>query len=415
MAEAEYALAQHGLPRRRPRRPRTPSCGSRSSTASTWFGGRGGCWKSFLTDYPDDPAADQAAFSAATALLDLRAYTTPRPPAIATPFAIRRAICWTVSGTWPAIAGLPPASTRRPWRCAARWPRPRGSTRDGSPRAQPQQVAGRSTFSARSITAWARPPTPIREYRRVEDQFVDAKQSIAYFLRKAIELPEVITLKPGEPAEVELKFRNVAACDLKVYRIDLMKFSLLKRSLGGITQINLAGIRPHHQEAIALGDGRDYRDRTRKLTLPLEGRRGLSGRLPRRQSLCQRPGAGHSAGGRGAGRRRLGAGPHHRQEPHRRQVPARRPRQGDRQRQRGFRLRPDRPAGPVRGRRHPRRGDGDCPGRPLALCVLPREGNRVAVARSRRGRRPTRLRSSRARFGQPGAPMQRPARRSKPN
>ena len=34
---------------------------------------------------------------------------------------------------------------------------------------------------------------------------------------------------------------------MKVYRIDLMKFSLLKRNLGGITQINLAGIRPLHE------------------------------------------------------------------------------------------------------------------------------------------------------------------------
>ena len=72
----------------------------------------------------------------------------------------------------------------------------------------------------------------IREYRRVEDRFPDAKQAIDYFLRKAIELPEVTTVKPGEPAEVELKFRNVAACDVKVYRIDLMKFSLLEAEPG---------------------------------------------------------------------------------------------------------------------------------------------------------------------------------------
>ncbi|NIO30891.1 MAG: hypothetical protein GTN75_03720, partial [Gemmatimonadetes bacterium] len=81
--------------------------------------------------------------------------------------------------------------------------------------------------------------------RRVEDRFPDAKQSIAYFLRKAIKLPEVTTVKPGEAAEVEMKFRNIANCDAKVYRIDLMKFSLLKRNLGGITNINLAGIRPY--------------------------------------------------------------------------------------------------------------------------------------------------------------------------
>jgi hypothetical protein len=80
----------------------------------------------------------------------------------------------------------------------------------------------------------------------------------------------VTTVRPGEPAELELKFRNLARCDAKVYRIDLLKFSLLKRNLEGITQINLAGIRPYHELQIELGDGKDYRDRTRKLTLPLK-------------------------------------------------------------------------------------------------------------------------------------------------
>ena len=110
----------------------------------------------------------------------------------------------------------------------------------------------------------------ITEYRRVEGRFADAKEAILYFLRKAIELPEVTMVKPGEATEVELKFRNVAACDTKVYRIDLMKFSLLKQSLGGITGINLAGIRPYHEKTVQLGDGKDYRDRTHKLGLPLK-------------------------------------------------------------------------------------------------------------------------------------------------
>jgi hypothetical protein len=110
----------------------------------------------------------------------------------------------------------------------------------------------------------------IREYRRVEDRFADAKEAIAYFLRKSIELPEVATVKPGDNAEVELKFRNIPSVDVKVYRIDLMKFSLLRRNLGGIAQINLAGIRPLHETSVKLGDGNDYRDRTKKLDLPLK-------------------------------------------------------------------------------------------------------------------------------------------------
>jgi hypothetical protein len=57
---------------------------------------------------------------------------------------------------------------------------------------------------------------------------------------------------------------------VKVYRIDLMKFSLLRRNLGGIAQINLAGIRPLHETSVKLGDGNDYRDRSTKLDLPLK-------------------------------------------------------------------------------------------------------------------------------------------------
>ncbi len=57
---------------------------------------------------------------------------------------------------------------------------------------------------------------------------------------------------------------------MKVYRIDLMKFSLLKRNLQGITQINLSGIRPLVEETVKLGDGKDYRDRTEKLQLALK-------------------------------------------------------------------------------------------------------------------------------------------------
>jgi hypothetical protein len=110
----------------------------------------------------------------------------------------------------------------------------------------------------------------IREYHRVEERFADAKEAIAYFTRKAIELPEVTAAKPQAPVEVELKFRNIASCDVKVYAIDLMKFSLLKRNLGGITQINLAGIRPYYEASIPLGDGKDYRDRVHKTRLPLK-------------------------------------------------------------------------------------------------------------------------------------------------
>jgi hypothetical protein len=49
-----------------------------------------------------------------------------------------------------------------------------------------------------------------------------------------------------------------------------MKFSLLRKSLEEITRINLAGIRPIHEENVKLGDGKDFREKTHKLNLPLK-------------------------------------------------------------------------------------------------------------------------------------------------
>ena len=227
-------------------------------------------FESFLTAYPDDPAADQAALADAGVLLDLKAYKDAA--AACDSYAKRYPksdlldAYWYVIGYCHFAAGddrqaiemcrkvadtkrIDPA-TGREEDCRNKW--------------QAVYILGQVYHSlGKAVDA-------IREYRRVEDRFADARQAIEYFLRKSIELPEVSTFKPGERAEVELKFRNVAACDLKVYRIDLMKFGLLKRNLAGIAEINLAGIRPLHETSISLGDGRDYRDRTRKLPLPLD-------------------------------------------------------------------------------------------------------------------------------------------------
>ena len=230
-------------------------------------------WKmleSFLTEYPDDPAADQAGFAAATALLDLKAFDAAA--AACNRYAKRYPKSELLDGFWYMIgycrfAGGQHEAALEMCRKVAEAKRTdpaTGREEDARNKWQAIYILGQVYHSL------GKAAEAIREYRRVEDKFADAKQAIDYFLRKAIELPEVVTLKPGEPAEVELKFRNVAACDLKVYRIDLMKFGLLKRNLGGITQINLAGIRPHHEETVALGDGKDYRDRTRKLRLPLK-------------------------------------------------------------------------------------------------------------------------------------------------
>jgi hypothetical protein len=75
---------------------------------------------------------------------------------------------------------------------------------------------------------------------------------------------------PDETAAVTLDYRNIAAADVKVYPVDLMRLYLSRRSLAGIAGIDLAGIRPLLERTIALGDGADYDDKARPIPLPLE-------------------------------------------------------------------------------------------------------------------------------------------------
>jgi hypothetical protein len=44
----------------------------------------------------------------------------------------------------------------------------------------------------------------------------------------------------------------------------------MQRNLNRITAINLAGIRPYHELALKLGEGKDYKDREQELKLPLK-------------------------------------------------------------------------------------------------------------------------------------------------
>lgn len=225
--------------------------------------------ESFLTANPEDPAADQAAFSAASVLLELKDF-----PATATACAgyAARYQKSELLDNYLYMLGY----------CRFAVGQHKEALEICRKVSEMQRIDKQTGRRVEALNKWqaiyilgqihhslGQYAEAIREYRRVEDRFADAKLSIAYFLSKAISLPEVTTLKPGEPVELELKFRNVGACDVKVYRIDLMKFGLLRGDLAGIAQINLAGIRPQHEATAPLGDGKDYRDRLHKLPLPL--------------------------------------------------------------------------------------------------------------------------------------------------
>jgi hypothetical protein len=224
----------------------------------------------FLSTWPKDPAVDQASFAMLNSYLDLENYKTAI--ARATKFAQRYPQSKLLDSFWYVIGYSQFALGRHD--DALKMVQKVADAKVKDP-ATGVEVAAANKWQAIYIMgqiyhSLGQPQKAIPEYKRVKNRFPDAEQSIEFFTRKAISLPEVATVKPGDAAKVELKFRNVAAANVKVYRIDLLKFGLMQRNLNRITAINLAGIRPFHEQTVKLGDGHDYRDRKQDLSLPLK-------------------------------------------------------------------------------------------------------------------------------------------------
>jgi hypothetical protein len=267
-AAAEYALAQNAFAYA-PQAAADEKLRTQKITRVDLIHGAERMLDDFLTAYPDDPAADEAAFAQANALLDLEFYdrAVERCEAYAKRYPKSQFVdsYLYVIGYCHFAAGRPEQALEMCRKVAdLKYTDPKtGRETAGRNRERALYILGQVYHSL------GKAAEAIREYTRVADQIPDAKRAIDYFSRREISLPEVTTIRPGEASVVTLKHRNIASCDVKAYRIDLMKFSLLRQNLSALTQINLAGIRPLHETTIALGDGKDYRDRERKLELPV--------------------------------------------------------------------------------------------------------------------------------------------------
>jgi tetratricopeptide (TPR) repeat protein len=224
----------------------------------------------YLTNWPSDPSSDEASFALATALIDLEKYEAviDRSEKYATRFPTSRLLdsFWYMVGYSHFELEQPQAALESCRKVAeTTFPVPEtGGTRAADNRWEAIYIMGQIYHSL------GQAGEAIAEYSKVKERFADAAEAIEFFSRKSIGLDEVTTLAPDSAKEIQLRYRNVQEVEVKMYRIDLMKFGLMQRNLDHITAINLAGIRPHHQETIQLGDGKDYSDRTRELSLPLE-------------------------------------------------------------------------------------------------------------------------------------------------
>jgi tetratricopeptide (TPR) repeat protein len=214
---------------------------------------------SFLAMYPKDPLADDAGFSLANCMLTLKNY--PLVVSLGNEFARR----YADSSLAPAFQYMTALGLF--WQ-----------NKYGDALAAAKIVAdgdSKDRDFARYILgqiyhAESKPKDAIAWYETVKTLYPDAAEAIAYFEKKSIGMDEVSVVKPGQPVELTLKYRNIKEAFLQVYRVDLMKLYLQQKNLSAITSVQLAGIRPELELNTPLGDGQDYVEKERKLSLPLK-------------------------------------------------------------------------------------------------------------------------------------------------
>ena len=213
----------------------------------------------FLTLYPADPLADDAAFSMANALLDLKQYDQAvehgsryRARFVESEFASGFQYMVALGHFWLRQH----EQALRAAKAVAD-----GESKD---RDLARYIVGQIYHAENS------PQQAVAWYRKVAGQYPDAAAAIDYFEEKAVSLDEVSVFRPGEEVSVTLDYRNIAEAGCQVYGVDLMRLYLREKNLANITKVNLAGIQPLIEKRIALGDGKDFVDKQREIALELD-------------------------------------------------------------------------------------------------------------------------------------------------
>ncbi|MGD8452314.1 MAG: tetratricopeptide repeat protein [Phycisphaerae bacterium] len=256
----------------------------------------------FLCLYPENPVADEAAYSLATAYLDLRDYWT----------AINRArefIDRFAKSRWldrfryiEALALFHQGKFDQARELAQVVADSTYHDDQGVERPSPNKWLALYIIG-QILHAENRTAEAITFYEKVRDRFADAAEAVTYFEEKRVSLPEVTIFHPrrsggffeadewarevraagpdaaqrptdqllyarpyGEPF-IRLDYRNIKKAVLQVYRVDLLKLALVEKNLTEITAVNLAGIRPILEKEVELGNGCDYVDKARRVDL----------------------------------------------------------------------------------------------------------------------------------------------------
>lgn len=223
----------------------------------------------FLTLYSDDPVADQAGLSLASAYLSLERWSEVEAlcQRLARRFADPRFHDHFVYSE--AVAAWYLGRDEKAVELAERVAASRYPGEDG--RLGPSENRDLALYIIGQIHhARQEAEKAIEYYEKVRETFPDARESIEYFRQRKLGIPEVTTSAPGSPASVEFTYRNVGEVELLAYPVDLMTLYLREKNLSGVTDVNLAGISPALRRSVRLGEGVDSCDREKEVPVELE-------------------------------------------------------------------------------------------------------------------------------------------------
>lgn len=213
----------------------------------------------FITLYPAEALADDAAFSLANANFALKDY--------------------------PAVASAAEAASRRhpqsPFLGQFQYMAALGhfwQFHYAEALASAAPVAngmGKDRDLARYITgqiyhAEGKPAEAVDWYRKVKSKYPDAADSLAAFEQKKITVPEIATWPPGSPVRLNVTHRNVTAASLQIYKVDLMKLYLREKNLSRVTSVNLAGIAPEASVPLDVANAAAWTDHEAGVALPMK-------------------------------------------------------------------------------------------------------------------------------------------------
>ncbi|RTZ90040.1 MAG: hypothetical protein DSY81_09965 [Bacillota bacterium] len=226
----------------------------------------------FLYTHGDDPTAPDAGLNLVSAFLDLedwrRAADESGTLAMVfkdsrhlDSFRYTRAVAlWSLDQEQEALQLLQQIVD-------ARYETPSGNTRTSENRDLALYIIGQIHHAANQTEAAS------KYYEQVVDYFEDARASLARFRSRELELDEISDFRPGDPVNIELRYRNIDEAEVLAYKVNLMTLALREQDLSRVTEVNLSGIAPTISTTVELGKigpGGGAMQATQEVTLPIE-------------------------------------------------------------------------------------------------------------------------------------------------